>query len=323
MNNENFHNERLKGIGGSDVPVLLGKSPYKTPYQLYLEKLGLLEPEPEPDNGPLYFGKRLESMILQEFCERMGKEIVIADLFYKHPDNEFMVGHLDAMIPHGGDIEEAKTSGQYMASDWGEELTDEVPEPYILQCQHYMAITGAKMAWLPVLIGGNDFRVYRIFRNDNLINNLIEIEKSFWFDNVLAKNTPPVDSSDRTAKALTKLFPRDTGETIEATDDIIKILKNLEAYKRQEDDQKKRIELQKNKLKIFLQDKSALTYNNKIMLTWKKSTDSLKTDYKAIVAELQPDESIIRKYQKTVAGSRRFLPKYKLIQGVEDENTKQ
>ena len=35
--------ERKLGIGGSDMPIILGLSNYKTPYQLYLEKIGEAE----------------------------------------------------------------------------------------------------------------------------------------------------------------------------------------------------------------------------------------------------------------------------------------
>jgi len=37
--------DRKLGIGGSEIAIVLGLSPYKTPYQLWLEKTGLIEPE--------------------------------------------------------------------------------------------------------------------------------------------------------------------------------------------------------------------------------------------------------------------------------------
>jgi len=97
-----------------------------------------------------------------------------------------MLCHLDGIIATGNgdnitEIVEAKTSGQYRASEWGEEMTDEIPEDYILQCQHNMYVTGegVRLAWVPVLIGGNNRRCYKVERNDKLISNLIEIVKRF------------------------------------------------------------------------------------------------------------------------------------------------
>ena len=38
VNRDQFLAGRKKGIGGSDVAAILGFSPYKSPYQLWLDK---------------------------------------------------------------------------------------------------------------------------------------------------------------------------------------------------------------------------------------------------------------------------------------------
>ena len=50
----------------------------------------------------------------------------------------------------------------------GEPGTDEIPDYYMTQVQHYLAVTGVKTADVAVLIGGNDFRIYTIEADEEL-----------------------------------------------------------------------------------------------------------------------------------------------------------
>ena len=42
-NEEQWHEERKKAIGGSEIAAILGYNNYKSPYAVYAEKLGLSE----------------------------------------------------------------------------------------------------------------------------------------------------------------------------------------------------------------------------------------------------------------------------------------
>ena len=62
---------RTMGIGGSDVSVIAGINPYRSVYQIWLEKTGQIEPA-ESDNEYTHFGTILEPVIRKEFMERTG-----------------------------------------------------------------------------------------------------------------------------------------------------------------------------------------------------------------------------------------------------------
>lgn len=81
-----------------------------------------------------------------------------------------------------GFIFEAKTASSYNSHEW--EL--DIPEGYVLQVQHYMAVTGFTGAYVAVLIGGNEFKYYFIERDDELISMLIKLERQCW--NYVTKN---------------------------------------------------------------------------------------------------------------------------------------
>ncbi|HHR2781106.1 TPA: YqaJ viral recombinase family protein, partial [Listeria monocytogenes] len=78
-------------------------------------------------------------------------------------------------------ILECKTASAYLAKEWE---ADEVPATYLVQIQHYLAVTGKNKAYVAVLIGGNKFIWKEIERDDELINQIIAFELDFWETNV-------------------------------------------------------------------------------------------------------------------------------------------
>ena len=44
---------------------------------------------------------------------------------------------------------ECKTASEYLKKEWKDE---EIPVAYLLQCQHYMAVTGYEAWWIAVLM---------------------------------------------------------------------------------------------------------------------------------------------------------------------------
>lgn len=123
--------------------------------------------------------------------------------------------------------------------EWEDE---EVPAAYLLQCQHYMAVTGYEAWWIAVLIGGNKFVHKKIERDEELIQYLIDIENDFWLNNV-EKNEPPMfDGSDASTELLKHLYPESIADSfvslgkqeellIEARDQVDREIKVLQEQK--------------------------------------------------------------------------------------------
>ena len=66
---------RMQGIGGSDVAVIMGYNPWKKPYELYCEKVGLIEPEDLSDNEAVEWGVELEPIVAKKFSENTRKKL--------------------------------------------------------------------------------------------------------------------------------------------------------------------------------------------------------------------------------------------------------
>ena len=76
------------------------------------------------------------------------------------------------------------------------------PPRFYCQVQHYLAVTGKKMAYLAVLIGtGRDFKWFPIERNEAEISALMDLEKKFS-EYLESGNPPPIDGSESTKEAL-------------------------------------------------------------------------------------------------------------------------
>lgn len=187
MLNEQQRKERILGIGGSDMPIIMGLSSYKTPYQLYLEKIGELDSQSELT--PMqYWGHNLEGVIRDEFSKRHNVT-VDSDISSVHPDIPFLRGNLDGFIKEQNAVLEIKCCNSFMAKEWGEEGTDVIPMQYLVQVAHYCAVMNADCAYIAVLIGGFDYREYKYTRDLSLEAHLIEQARKFW--ECVQNKTPP------------------------------------------------------------------------------------------------------------------------------------
>ena len=168
---------RSQGIGGSDAATACGLSRWKTPTELWLEKTGQVQPKKLGEAA--YWGKRLEPIIREEFILRTGIKVYPKKAILQHPLFPFMLANIDGIAidpDYGEGLFEAKTTGLYFKKEW----THGIPEEYMLQVQHYLSVTCFAFCYVAVLIGGNQFKWKLVFRNDEAISLLIELEAKFW-----------------------------------------------------------------------------------------------------------------------------------------------
>jgi putative phage-type endonuclease len=194
---------RRQGIGGSDASVVCGINRYKSPVELWLEKTGQL---PYSEAGEAaYWGTQLESLVRSEFTKRTGIEVEQVNQIIQNEDYPFMLANIDGVCQHpnyGNCIFEAKTAGAFKLSEW----ENKIPDEYMLQLQHYMAVTGYMGAYVAVLIGGNTFKWRFIYRDEEIISMLVSLESDFW-EHVKSSTPPPLDGSEASVKFLTERFP--------------------------------------------------------------------------------------------------------------------
>ncbi|MFA8439331.1 YqaJ viral recombinase family protein [Pueribacillus sp. YX66] len=250
MSREEWLRARQKGIGGSDASVILGFNPWKSAFQLYVEKTGgLIE---EIDNDAIYWGNVLEDVVADEFTRRTGKRVRRRNQIFRHKDHDFMLANIDRDVVGEKALLECKTTNAFNYDAWTD---DNIPPAYICQLQHYMAVLDYEKAYIAVLIGGQKFVWKEIERDDEFIELMIEHEKDFWENHVLAGVPPEVDGSDSASELLKQMYPEDNGETIMLPSDdaetLIEAIESIKAEVREKQALQKEYE---NKLKLMIGD---------------------------------------------------------------------
>jgi putative phage-type endonuclease len=122
--------ERQNGIGASEVASVLGlPEAYETPLQVYARKVAFELPDDQPTEA-MEWGNKLEPLIAQTYQERTGIPIVKTQVFRR---DGFLFATLDG-VDDVGQIVEFKTISERRASQvLGEQGTNEIPLPWILQ----------------------------------------------------------------------------------------------------------------------------------------------------------------------------------------------
>ncbi len=256
--------QRRTGIGGSDVAAILGLSRWKSPLDVYLEKTSQAEPVAETE--PMRWGTLLEPVILAEFSRRTGVVVEKPRDIIRDPGCPWMLASLDGWAPELEAVVELKTARS--AEGWGEDGSGEIPAYYQTQVAHYLAVTGARIAFVPVLIGAAEFRVYQVERDDLLIRDMVEAERAFWHDHVLAGVPPePVNAAD-----AARLWGRDNGETIEVAGEIADDVEELRHLKAQAKEIEERIGSIEDRMKVAFREASAISYCGRTLATFKAQT---------------------------------------------------
>lgn len=294
--------ERKNGIGGSDVAAALGISPWKTPLQLFEEKTGKAEPAPAGEAA--YWGTTLEEVVAKEFSKRTGMKVQRVNFTLCRGQGLWMRANLDRAIVRPSisgivktlsdedaaasgrlistdAILECKTASVYLSDQWGDSQLDEIrsgdvksehkiPLFYETQVQWYLAVTGCAVAYVAVLLGGQDFRVYEVRRNEAVIKAITEKCEAFWSENVL-KGVPPaaVDSAD-----IKRLYEKDDGELREATNaeaaDIGELRTLKERIKKLKDEEAAVAE----RVILAVAEKAGLTIGGEKAVTYKAVTST-------------------------------------------------
>ena len=242
--------ERKKGIGGSDSSAILGFNPWKSPFELYIEKTS--DHVEEIDNEAIHWGNVLEDVVAEEFSRRTGKKVRRRNQIFKHKEYDWMIANIDRDVVGERALLECKTTNAFNADAWE---GDEIPPAYICQLQHYMAVLDYEKAYIAVLIGGQKFVWKEIARDDEFIELMIEHEKNFWENHVLKGVPPEIDGSKSASELLKQMYPEDNGETIMLPSDeaemLIEAIESLKKDIKEKNDLKKKYE---NQLKLMIGD---------------------------------------------------------------------
>ena len=283
---------RADGITATDVSVIAGLNPYKTPYQLWAEKLGKYEPEPV---GPAAVrGILLENTVAEFYEMETGRELRRSNGIVRLKQIPWVMASLDRTIVGEEGLVEIKTS---TSPRWS---LHPVPPEVVAQVQWQMFVTGAPWVDVAVLLGGLVFRIERVKADWKYQSELFV--KAEGFREALATQTPPT-LQGQDSDALAAVVPQASEEYANASDGIERVAalyaeKQYEAKLLDEELQNLAISL-----KEAIGDKAGVVGNG-WQATWKQNKPSVKTDWKEVATKVDP--KIIEAATREVPGARVF-----------------
>jgi len=284
VNKQEWLEERKTYIGGSDLGSILGINNFRTELDVYFEKTaeGIAE---DTAGEAAYWGNVLEDVVAQEYAKRTGFKIEKPAGLIRHSEYPFIACNLDYWViddQGNSHILECKTANQMKVTCWGEEGTDQIPESYLYQVAYYAAITGVNRVDIAVLIGGQDFRIYRYDKDEVKESQLIRAAKKFWNNHVLA-GVPP---KPRTQEDAAKLYPKANGLEVRANDTILEkvcVLQDLKAREKTISEEIKGLQLC---IKDYMQENEVLVgEEGECYATWKNSAGRTSVDTKKLKAK--------------------------------------
>lgn len=194
---------RRNSIGGSDAASACAMSPWKSPLELWCEKMDMI-PDKET-NESMRRGTYLEEYVAQRFQEETGKKVRRDNFMYSSDDFPCLTANIDRVIVGEDAGLECKTMNDYSSNDYDFE-SGEIPVQYYCQCQHYMMVMG--WSYMYIAFSSNfKFSWLKIDRNDEFIKDMRQKELDFWYNFVIKKIRPEADGSESAMKTLEDLYP--------------------------------------------------------------------------------------------------------------------
>lgn len=195
-------------LGSSDAAAILGVNPYRTPYQVWGEKTGILGPCEE--NEAMRWGKLLEPVIAQEFSERSSLKIEKNMTMAVHKSYDFMTATADYFVwdnDEFGLLEIKNVNGFSVDYD-----SENIADYTTVQVMHQMAVYGLPWAYVAFLKGGNKLFYQKVYRHEELIKKIETELKKFW-QLVLNKTAPPMSGGD--GSLLDEMYPTSNKQSIQ------------------------------------------------------------------------------------------------------------
>ena len=306
LSREDWLQVRKQGIGSSDAAAACGIHPYLSMLELWMIKTGRMSSDIDESiegYSPLYWGNTLEPMVAKYYQEHTGNKVRRVNAILQHPEQPFMLANLDYAITGSGEVQilECKTAGEHGAKLW----KHGVPLYVTCQVQHQLAVTGKTAAHICVLLCGHEAKIYKVERDERLIESIMEHERQFW--QYVQTDTPPTpDHSESAAKALKLLYPTPKPSSkVDLRDDdgANKLFEQLLSYRDYMQELEQRHDQVKHQLQTLIAANEVAVFE-KGTISWKRSKDSIGLDSKAVI-KAHPE--LLAKFSKTRQGSRRFV----------------
>lgn len=293
---------RRTSITSTDIPILLGLSPYKSEAELAREKLGEPVPDPTAEQERMFrLGRNLEAVIREEDEALHGIKLRRVNRLLTHPRIEWARTSLDFERTGERVIVEAKSAA-------GNRWDDGLPQDVEAQVQWQMGVGDYPKAHVSVLRYGIELRCFDLERDEDMFDGLVKIAEDF---RRRLESGGPFTESIASAKAR---WPVDDGSEIQADSDLTAAVQTLISLR----DRRKAIETDEERIEAAIKSRmadAAYLVGEGFRVSWKKSKDSEITDWKSLADGLlrqlpeEQREALLSIHTNPRQGARPFVVK--------------
>lgn len=209
-NEAQWHEERLKGIGGSEAASIVGLSPWCSNVELWRRKTGRHTAPDIANNAAVKYGHDAEPLLRQlfalDYADKYTVEYGGAFDMVRHPKHPFIFATLDGRLTEietgRKGVLEIKTTSiirSMQKEKWWKDGKPCIPDQYFCQVLWQMIASEFDFAVLHAQLKyeyGDEIRserrTYTIERND-VLDDLAYLETEgikFWTENVVGDRQP-------------------------------------------------------------------------------------------------------------------------------------
>lgn len=252
-------------VTATDLPVLLGLSPYRCEADLADEKLGAVQSEP---SLRMRVGSAVQDLIGEEYSRQTGKRVQRVLGIKTHPTIEWAGASPDFRVIGEKRLVEAKRTSSRSR------FADGLPQDVEAQVAWQLGVTGYPRADVAALVGDDDLQVFAVEADPRLFADLVAIAEDFRAR--LAAGGPFAENADY-VKAR---YPIDNGTMLPPSPDLVEL---VEMYRSAKEAAKAAANAEKSTaaaLRAILRDASGIEG----LLTYRKNADTTRTNWPAVAS---------------------------------------
>ena len=257
---------REEGIGASEVASVVGLSPWKSAFELWLLKTKQVA-APTEETDAQRMGHYLERVVADIWEEETGGKYIRSsakDIIYQdatHPWRKCTPDRIAYEFGEDGKKRKVLLEIKTSQSDFD---PDNLPVHYLCQTQFQMFITGIHVCYLCWLVRGLSYGHARIEYDPEFANWLVENVDKFWNECVVGGKEPDlITVSDFALKGS------EPGTTIEADDESFSQILSLRTLNKDLSARETEAESLKDAIKLYMGEKESITRDGQVLATWK------------------------------------------------------
>lgn len=297
--------QRRNYIGASDVPAIMGLSPYGSAYDVWLQKRGLSTVD---ENAAMRWGHYHEGSIAAEY-QRQFPDVTLETVgTLPHPKYSWLRATVDRLVTHpDGTVHplEIKSTSEYLGKRWGQPGTDEVPDYVTVQTHVQLMVLDLSFAHAAVLVGHSDCRLPYLIERDRELEQMILDETHDFHQRCVVGGEEPEITGPNSEQHLRRKYQTHTDVVRELDGDEAALHAKYVALYRQI----KALEEQEKELKTQVMQLIRGDYGVKSMAgksIWYEQRGRESFDHKGLIKALNVPADVVAQYTMRGNPSRTF-----------------